>query len=54
MGRIVLSILGVLLASYVVFGLVVPMVASLLKLLLVVGVIAVVVVGVVMILGKSR
>src|SRR5690606_9927395 len=53
MGRIVLAVLGVLLALYVVFGLVVPMVVGLLKLLLIVGVIGALVVGAMMLLGKT-
>jgi hypothetical protein len=53
MGRIVLAVIGVLLALYVVFGLILPALFGMLKLLLIVGVIGVVVVGAVMVLGKA-
>jgi hypothetical protein len=52
MGRIVLGVLGVLLALYVVFGLVLPALFGLLKLALIVGVIAVAVVLAVTVVGK--
>ncbi|MEU8268579.1 hypothetical protein AB0B89_15590 [Sphaerisporangium sp. NPDC049002] len=52
MARIVLSILGVVLALYVVFGLVLPLVLGIFKLLLVIAVVALVAVAAVTVVGK--
>ncbi|GAA5047041.1 putative RND superfamily exporter protein [Thermocatellispora tengchongensis] len=52
MARIVLAVLGVLLALYVVFGLVIPALIGMLKLLVIVAVIGVVVVAGVTLYGK--
>jgi hypothetical protein len=52
MGRIVMAVLGVLLGLYVVFGLVLPALFGMVKLLLIIGVIAVVVVGAVTVFAK--
>ncbi len=52
MARIVLSILGVVLALYVVFGLVLPLVLGIFKILLVIAVVAVVAVAAVTVVGK--
>ncbi|GII77667.1 hypothetical protein Sru01_26490 [Sphaerisporangium rufum] len=52
MARIVLSILGVLLALYVVFGLLLPALFGILKLLVVVAVIGAVVVGAITLVGR--
>jgi hypothetical protein len=52
MGRLVLIVLGVLLALYVVFGFLIPALFGLLKLMLVVAVIGVLVVDAVTVLGK--
>ncbi|MCG5219687.1 hypothetical protein [Streptosporangium sp. KLBMP 9127] len=52
MVRIVLGVVGVLLALWVVFGLVLPTLIGMFKLLLIVGVIAALVVGVVTVIGK--
>lgn len=53
MGRIILAVLGVLLGLYVIFGLILPALFGLLKILLIVGVIGVIVVGAVMFFGKA-
>ncbi|MEV7967427.1 hypothetical protein AB0O34_15795 [Sphaerisporangium sp. NPDC088356] len=52
MARIVLSILGVVLALYVVFGLVLPLVLGVFKILLIVAVVGVVAVAAVTMVGK--
>ncbi|MFC6083304.1 hypothetical protein [Sphaerisporangium aureirubrum] len=52
MARIVLSILGVLLAVYVVFGLLIPALFGIVKVLLIIGVIALVAVAAVTVVGK--
>ncbi|GAA1258410.1 hypothetical protein GCM10009677_06400 [Sphaerisporangium rubeum] len=52
MARIVLSILGVLLALYVVFGLLIPALFGIVKVLLVIAVIGFVVVAAVTVFGK--
>ncbi|MBG0814264.1 hypothetical protein [Planomonospora sp. ID82291] len=54
MGRIVMAVLGVLLALYVVFGLVLPAVFGLFKLLLVLGFVAFVVVALVTVVAKFK
>ncbi|WP_214415619.1 hypothetical protein [Sphaerisporangium fuscum] len=52
MARIVLSILGVVLALYVVFGLLIPAIFGIFKLLFVVALIAFVVMAAVTLVGK--
>jgi hypothetical protein len=52
MARIVLSILGVLLALYVVFGLVIPAIFGVLKFVLIIAVIGFVAVAAVTVVGK--
>ncbi|MER6824938.1 hypothetical protein ABT352_02975 [Streptosporangium sp. NPDC000563] len=54
MSRIVFGVLGVLLALYVVFGLVLPALFGLLKFALVLGVLALVVVAAVTVVGKLK
>lgn len=53
MGRILMLIAGVLLAAFVLFNFILPMVLGLLKIALIIGVIGVVVVLVVTVVGKS-
>ncbi|MFC4587854.1 hypothetical protein [Sphaerisporangium corydalis] len=52
MARIVLSVLGVLLALFVVFGILIPAVVGILKLLFVIAVIGFVVVAGVTLVGR--
>jgi hypothetical protein len=52
MGRIVMAVLGVMLALYVVFGLVLPALFGLLKFAFLLALVAVVVVGAVTVAGK--
>lgn len=52
MGRIVMAVLGVILALYVVFGLVLPALFGLFKFLFVLAIVAFVVVAVVTVAGK--
>ncbi|GAA0837666.1 hypothetical protein ACFQVD_31210 [Streptosporangium amethystogenes subsp. fukuiense] len=54
MSRIVLAVLGVLLALYVVFGLVLPALFGLLKFVIVLAVVAFVVVALVTVVSKSK
>ncbi|MBB2908787.1 hypothetical protein FHS43_000033 [Streptosporangium becharense] len=53
MSRVVLAVIGLLLALYVVFGLVLPALFGLLKFVLVLAVVAFAVVAVVTMVGKS-
>ncbi|GLW09826.1 hypothetical protein Misp01_49550 [Microtetraspora sp. NBRC 13810] len=52
MGRIVLAVVGVLLALFLVFGVIIPAVLGLLKLVLIVGVIGVLLFAGVTLYGK--
>lgn len=52
MARIVLTVLGILLALWLVFGLVIPALFATLKFLLIIGIIAFVAVAVVTVVGK--
>jgi hypothetical protein len=52
MSRIVMAVLGVMLALYVVFGLVLPALFGLLKFVFVLALVAVVVIGAVTVVGK--
>jgi hypothetical protein len=52
MARIVLSVLGILLALYVVFGLLIPMLFGIVKVLLIIGVVALVAVAAVTLVAK--
>jgi len=54
MSRIVLAVLGVLLALYVVFGLVLPALFGLLKFVILLAVVAFVVVALVTVVSKSK
>ncbi|MET8051657.1 hypothetical protein OG884_16940 [Streptosporangium sp. NBC_01755] len=54
MSRIVLAVLGALLALYVVFGLVLPALFGLLKFVIVLAVVAFVVVALVTVVSKSK
>lgn len=53
MGRMVMLIAGVLLAGFVLFNFIVPMVMGLLKIALIIGVIGVVVFVLVTVVGRS-
>ncbi len=53
MARTVLMVVGILLALFVLFAWVIPMVFTLLKVALIIGVIAVIVFAVVSLIGKS-
>ncbi|MEU7885524.1 hypothetical protein AB0B54_08480 [Microbispora bryophytorum] len=52
MARTVLTVLGILLALWLVFGFVIPALFATLKFLLIIGIIALVVVAVVTVVGK--
>ncbi|MCW2876951.1 MAG: hypothetical protein JWQ95_1051 [Sphaerisporangium sp.] len=52
MARIVLSVLGVVLALYVVFGLVIPAVLGIFKILLIIAVVGVVAFAAITVIGK--
>ncbi|MFI6324670.1 hypothetical protein ACIBG8_44595 [Nonomuraea sp. NPDC050556] len=53
MGRILMLVAGVLLAAFVLFNFILPMVLGLLKIALIIGVIGVIVFLVVTVVGKS-